>query len=123
MPRKAPWGQARIEVIALADEIRRDIKDGLPVSQIFQRLRETGRYTNGQSAFYKWVKELRGPTQAPKPTSITRPAAALPSTTPSTTRTLRFSETPPVEEDLWNGTGASEDLPIPTEKEPSDGAD
>ncbi len=137
MPQKAPWGQARIEVIALADEIREDLKRRVPVSQIFARLRETSRINMAERSFYRWVKELQAPPTAPNGPGAARPATAAnaasltTATSPrigdASVRTLRFADAAVVEDELWDGgqTPPTTDLPetTPTEKEPSDGAD
>lgn len=114
MARRVSWGTAKIEVLALADEIRTLVDRGIPTRQIFNQLKNDGRIAVGQRSFYRWVKTLRskqgviathkaGPTQAnpKKPPAPPRPTSSISS---ADLPGLSFNDG---EDDPWLGINAA----------------
>ncbi|RCK32819.1 hypothetical protein [Thalassospira xiamenensis] len=65
----AEWGQAKIEILALRDEILGKLEQGILVRTIYEELSASGRITMSRRSFYDRVKRLRA--EAPKPTRST----------------------------------------------------
>ena len=63
----ARWGQARIEVAALRDEVLDGLKDGAPIKRVYDDLKKDGRLTISLKVFYKWVKRFRAETLTQSP--------------------------------------------------------
>ncbi|MEQ9348386.1 MAG: TraK family protein [Thalassospira sp.] len=53
------WGQAKIEILALRDEILAKIEQGILVRTIYEDLSASGRVTMSRRSFYDRVKQLR----------------------------------------------------------------
>ena len=53
------WGQAKIEILALRDEILAKIEQGILVRTIYEELSASGRVTMSRRSFYDRVKQLR----------------------------------------------------------------
>lgn len=65
----ATWGQAKIEFIALRDEIFDEHQKGKSRNRIYLDLRSAGRITMSQRSFYSWFDTLSSST-SPKPPLI-----------------------------------------------------
>lgn len=65
----AEWGQAKIEILALRDEILGKLEQGILVRTIYEELSASGRITMSRRSFYDRVKRLR--TEASKSTRNT----------------------------------------------------
>ncbi|MBO6807956.1 hypothetical protein [Thalassospira sp.] len=65
----AEWGQAKIEILALRDEILGKLEQGILVRTIYEELSASGRITMSRRSFYDRVKRLRA--EASKPTRNT----------------------------------------------------
>lgn len=65
----AEWGQAKIEILALRDEILGKIEQGILVRTIYEELSASGRVTMSRRSFYDRVKQLR--SNASKPSAST----------------------------------------------------
>ena len=65
----AAWGQAKIEFIALRDEIFDEHQKGKSRNRIYLDLRSAGRITMSQRSFYSWFDTLSSST-SPKPPMI-----------------------------------------------------
>ncbi|WP_417260404.1 MULTISPECIES: hypothetical protein [Pseudomonadota] len=68
----AEWGQAKIEILALQDEILAEIEKGISARQIFDNLSAAKRITISRRSFYRRVKLLRAERSAPKTTARTQ---------------------------------------------------
>lgn len=55
----AEWGQAKIEILALRDEILGKLEQGILVRTIYEDLSASGRVTMSRRSFYDRVKQLR----------------------------------------------------------------
>ena len=55
---QAAWGQAKIEFIALRDEIFGEHQKGKSRNRIYRDLRSAGRITMSQRSFYVWFDTL-----------------------------------------------------------------
>ena len=53
------WGQAKIEILALRDEILAKIEQGILVRTLYEDLSASGRITMSRRSFYDRVKQLR----------------------------------------------------------------
>lgn len=53
------WGQAKIEILALQDEILAEIEKGISARKIFEKLAAAKRITISRRSFYRRVKMLR----------------------------------------------------------------
>jgi hypothetical protein len=126
----AEWGQAKIEILALQDEILAEIEKGISTRKIFEKLSATKQITISRRSFYRRVKLLRATqtnpaqrTQSKQPglssiaprhsatayTSQARKATA-PSTDPAGTNvlpTLKAKEQAEFAR-LWNGEDAAD---------------
>ncbi|HCW68088.1 MAG TPA: hypothetical protein DHR80_13005 [Thalassospira lucentensis] len=56
------WGQAKIEFIALRDEIRDEHLTGKSKNRIYREFRASGRLTMSQRSFYYWFDRLSSNT-------------------------------------------------------------
>ena len=65
----ATWGQAKIECIALCDEIFDEHLKGKSRNRIYLDLRSAGRITMSQRSFYSWFDTLSSST-SPEPPLI-----------------------------------------------------
>lgn len=113
------WGQARIELLALQDEILAEIEKGISARQIFDQLSADGRITISRRSFYRRVKLLRAERTAPKTRALVKaPAqplsAASPALRPSNTQAASFLPTLKAKEQaaldrLWGGDDPEDD--------------
>lgn len=119
----AAWGQAKIEILALRDEILGKLEQGILVRSIYEELSASGRITMSRRSFYDRVKQLRSKRSAPKTrvpaktlsqssattlaTSDTQPASYLP--------TLKAKEQAALDR-LWGGDGTADDTSDETEE-------
>jgi hypothetical protein len=74
------WGDGKLEVVALRDEIFSHLKDGLPVSRIYRKLLEDRRIQVSSRQFYRLVDQLRQSATARSITSVPSSKNQLPST-------------------------------------------
>ncbi|GAK43544.1 TraK oriT-binding protein [Tepidicaulis marinus] len=81
------WGQARVQIAALRDEIVERLEAGQTVKRIYEELKEVGRVSMTLRAFYVSVNRFR--SEASQSTSPNQQRSA------STTRQARSSENPP----------------------------
>ena len=88
------WGQARIEVLAVRQEIKEELARGVPVKQIYDMLVERGGITVTYNGFRRQVNSirdelLRAPVEVPASSTILvkeptkTPAASRPSDLPN----------------------------------------
>lgn len=63
----ATWGQAKIEFIALRDEIFDEHQKGKSRNRIYLDLRSAGRITMSQRSFYSWFDTLSSNTSPKLP--------------------------------------------------------
>ena len=118
----AAWGQAKIEILALRDEILGKIEQGVLVRTIYEELSASGRITMSRRSFYDRVKQLRSerttpktrvPAKTPSQSSATlppidiQPASYLP--------TLKAKEQAALDR-LWGGDGGADDASDQTEE-------
>ncbi|AUG55905.1 hypothetical protein [Thalassospira marina] len=90
----AEWGQAKIEILALQDEILAEIEKGISTRKIFEKLSAAKRITISRRSFYRRVKLLcaaqTNPAQRAHNKHPGLPSAALRhSTTPPTSRAVK----------------------------------
>ncbi|MEQ5777610.1 hypothetical protein J4E05_18950 [Thalassospira sp. NFXS8] len=115
----AEWGQAKIEILALQEEILAEIEKGISTRQIFETLTAAQRITISRRSFYRRVKLLRAERAAPKTRALVKPQArSLPATNPahrpnvpqpaSSLPTLKEKEQV-VFDRLWDGEDAPSD--------------
>ncbi|MGK2742053.1 TraK family protein [Tepidicaulis sp. LMO-SS28] len=78
------WGQAKIEVYALREEIFQRLERGQTIKRIYEELSEAGRIALSQRPFYRHVTRLR--SEATRDRDPTRPQSA------NTTRRTRTAE-------------------------------
>ena len=113
------WGQARIELLALQDEILAEIDKGISARQIFDQLSSDGRITISRRSFYRRVKLLRTDRTAPKnrlPAKAPSQSSATPPTLPpSNTQAASFLPTLKAKEQaaldrLWGGNDPEDDV-------------
>lgn len=62
----AEWGQAKIEILALRDEILGKLEQGILVRTIYEELSASGRITMSRRSFYDRVKQLRSEASKPR---------------------------------------------------------
>ncbi|WP_417826869.1 TraK family protein [Thalassospira povalilytica] len=119
------WGQARIELLALQDEILAEINKGISARQIFDQLSADGRITISRRSFYRRVKLLRAdrttpktrvPTKAPSQSSSTTTLTVSPSNTQAASflPTLKAKEQAALDR-LWGGDDPEDDASDETE--------
>jgi|GEM_PF-1436534 len=113
------WGQARIELLALQDEILAEIDKGISVRQIFDQLSADGRITISRRSFYRRVKLLRTEHAAPKSRgpakTHSRSSASTPSLPSNNTQAASFLPTLKAKEQaaldrLWGGDDPEDDV-------------
>jgi hypothetical protein len=120
----AEWGQAKIEILALRDEILGKIEQGILVRTIYEELSASGRITMSRRSFYDRVKQLRSgrtttktqvPAKAPSQSSATTPTLP-PSNTQATSLlpTLKAKEQAALDR-LWGGDDPEDDASDETE--------
>ncbi|WP_213475601.1 TraK family protein [Thalassospira tepidiphila] len=118
------WGQARIELLALQDEILAELEKGVSARQIFDQLFSDGRITISRRSFYRRVKLLRAEHTAPKgrvPAKTRRQSSATtPTLPPSNTEATSFLPTLKAKEQaaldrLWGGDDPEDDASDETE--------
>jgi len=71
------WGQAKVEVAALRDEILERVQEGKTLNHIFQEFKSNGRINASRPSFYRCARELLKPRNRPnlergRATSTTR---------------------------------------------------
>lgn len=110
------WGQAKVEIIALREEILTRLQSGIPIKQLYDELKSRGRVTVSQPSFYRLVKRI-----TEQPTNNSRSASKTTSNRPATVK-QKQSASPVVEagfkriehqdqqefDALWNGNGGEE---------------
>jgi hypothetical protein len=128
------WGQARVQIAALRDEIFKRLEAGQTVKRIYDDLRASGRIDASRAPFYRHVTRLRSeasqgtsPNQQrsagttrrtrssefqSKPSPVTAPERnADPVRATASLGGLRFdgprstSSAPRIDDDLWGGSG------------------
>lgn len=114
----AEWGQAKIEILALRDEILSKIEQGVLVRTIYEELSASGRITMSRRSFYDRVKQLRSgrtatKTQVPAKAS-SQSSATTPTLPPSHTQAASFLPTLKAKEQaaldrLWGGENPEDD--------------
>ncbi|AJD50321.1 hypothetical protein SAMN02744133_102474 [Thalassospira xiamenensis M-5 = DSM 17429] len=113
------WGQARIELLALQNEILAEIEKGISARQIFDQLSADGRITISRRSFYRRVKLLRAEhhqqkssvkKSPPLQTSMPSTRAHLPTDNQATSSlpTLKPKEQTEFNR-IWNGEPADEE--------------
>lgn len=95
------WGQAKVEVAALRDEILERVQEGKTLNHIFQEFKSNGRINASRPSFYRCARELLRPRNRPnlergRTNSTTRHARAP---EPSTPRNAPPSSSPAPEPD------------------------
>ncbi|MGK2741664.1 TraK family protein [Tepidicaulis sp. LMO-SS28] len=80
----AKWGQAKVEILALKDEIFERLQDGHTLKKIYDDLHGVGRLTSGRAIFYRHITRLR--SEAIRERNAAHPQSA------NTTRRIRTSE-------------------------------
>ncbi|KZB63112.1 hypothetical protein [Thalassospira sp. MCCC 1A02491] len=121
----AEWGQAKIEILALRDEILGKIEQGVLVRTIYEELSASGRITMSRRSFYDRVKQLRSGRTTPKtqvPAKAPGQSSATPTHTvsPSNTQAASFLPTLKAKEQaaldrLWGGEDPEDDASDETE--------
>lgn len=119
------WGQARVELLALQDEILAEIDKGISARQIFDQLSADGRITISRRSFYRRVKLLRADRTTPKTRVPAKAPSQSSSTTtltvsPSNTKAASFLPTLKAKEQaaldrLWGGDDPEDDASDETE--------
>jgi hypothetical protein len=122
----AAWGQAKIEILALRDEILGKIEQGVLVRTIYEELSASGCITMSRRSFYDRVKQLRSERTTPK--------TRVPAKTPSQSSATNTPTLPPIDiqpasylptlkakeqaalDRLWGGDGAADDASDQTEE-------
>ncbi|MBO6809231.1 TraK family protein [Thalassospira sp.] len=112
------WGQARIELLALQDEILAELEKGISARQIFDQLFADGRITISRRSFYRRVKLLRAEhktLKSPLPAKTGRQSSATtPTLQPSNTQAASYLPTLKAKEQaaldrLWGGDDPEDD--------------
>tara|TARA_R110002012_G_scaffold23178_2_gene78931 strand:- start:354 stop:734 length:381 start_codon:yes stop_codon:yes gene_type:complete len=115
----AKWGQAKIEILALQEEILAEIEKGISTRQIFETFFAARRITISRRSFYRRVKLLRAERTAPKTRALAKPPArSLATTNPAhqpdkpqpanPLPTLKEKEQAAFDR-LWEGDGIADD--------------
>ncbi|MCW9033493.1 MAG: hypothetical protein OQK35_03215 [Alphaproteobacteria bacterium] len=89
----ARWGQARIEIGVLREEVLEGLKNGTPISHVYNDLKSDGRLTISLKVFYKWVKRLRSQTSI-SPTLFNSSKASRSAQTPQALQSVSPDQTP-----------------------------
>ena len=69
------WGAARVQIVALSDEITREILNGKPRRRIYNELVAAGKITMSEPTFYRHLKRLAEGALGP---SVSAKAATQP---------------------------------------------
>ena len=72
------WGQAKIEFIALRDEIRNEHLTGKSKNRIYRELRASGHVTMSQRSFYYWFDFLLPSNSHPAQNTLPVPTPIKP---------------------------------------------
>tara|TARA_R110001583_G_scaffold195530_1_gene375482 strand:- start:20944 stop:21336 length:393 start_codon:yes stop_codon:yes gene_type:complete len=120
------WGQAKIEFLALRDEIQTALANGKTAKRIHADLKSQNRITMSQRSFYDWLRRERlAPTtngaKLPVPTKLTGHSSPSKPPVPSSTAVAVQTGRDPIEgffaiekrnfDDAWDGELAA--LPPP----------
>jgi site-specific recombinase XerD len=129
------WGQAKIEFLALRDEIQTALANGKTAKRIHAELKSQNRITMSQRSFYDWLRRERsaqssGMTKLPvpanpanrqSPSKLPAPSSDQKQTSAVTTQTARdpieglFAMEKRSFDDAWDGEFS--DLPSPLSKQ------
>lgn len=130
----AEWGQAKVEILAIKDEILSRIEEGHTLKKIYEELCSSGRITAGRAIFYRHVSRLRSTVFSDQTANFQRSANTTRQARPSEHHSklsrpsgsdqdadpvrataslggLRFdgprstSSAPRIDDDLWGGSG------------------
>ncbi|WP_142850719.1 hypothetical protein [Telmatospirillum sp. J64-1] len=74
------WGQAKIEVTALRDEILDRVNDGWPIRRIYDEFKAAGKITMSERRFYHYAEQLSAQME---PKKLTQGLPARPHLVPT----------------------------------------